>query len=296
MAHYNGVGNDQTLGDNAGMARCALNPVTMQTKKYKIVKTRSPKEVAVIGAGIGGMEAARVLKLRGHNVTIYEKSDKLGGVFIAAAAPIFKERDRDLIKWYEKEMTDLKIPIKFNTEVKDVYALPADKVIIATGSAPRRLRVKGNENAIDACDYLLGKKEVGQKVIIIGGGLTGSEIALDLYLKGKTPIIVEMKNDLIAVKGVCLANSSYLRDFFAYHKVDVRLNTSVEEINENGIIAVDKDGNKTQIKGDTVITSIGYIPNPIAEKNSDVYLVGDCNGVGNLRTVIWRAWDVAMKI
>lgn len=296
MAHYNGVGNDQTLADNAGMARCALNPETMQSSKYKIVKAGRPKNIAVIGGGIGGMEAARVLTLRGHKVTIYEKSDRLGGVFIAAAAPEFKEKDRELIKWYEKEMKDLGIEIKLNTEVKDTASLNADEVIVATGSKARILKVPGAEKAIEACDYLLGRREVGQKVIIIGGGLTGCEIALDMYRKGKTPVIVEMKNDLIAVKGVCLANSSYLRDFFALNNVEVHLDTMLSEVTDKGVIVKAKDGSTFEIEGDTVLISAGYIPTPAFPQDKHVHLVGDCNGVGNLRTVIWRAWDVAMAL
>ena len=178
------------------------------------------------------MEVARVATLRGHKVTIYEKSNVLGGVFIAAAAPSFKEKDRDLIKWYEKEIKDLNIEVKFNTEVKpeDIAKLGADEVVVATGSKARKLRVPGAEKGIEACEYLLGTKEVGNKVIVIGGGLSGCEIALDLYNKGKTPVIVEMKNDLVAMRGICLANTSYLRDFFALNKVDVRLNTGLVEI------------------------------------------------------------------
>lgn len=294
MCHYNGVANDQSLSDNAGMARCALNPRTMQTKKYKIVPTKKVKNVAVIGGGIGGMESARVLALRGHKVTIYEKTDRLGGVFIAASAPDFKERDKALIEWYKKEMHDLGITIRFNTTITDVESLDADEVIVATGATPRKLRVKGFEKGIEACDYLLNKKQVGNRVVIIGGGLTGCEIALDLYNKGKTPIIVEMKNDLIAVKGVCLANSSYLRDFFKLHKVETHLNTALMEICDNGVIVKDNYGKVFNIDADSVILSVGYIPNPIATKN--VHLVGDCDKVGNLRTVIWKAWDEAMKI
>lgn len=302
MASYKGddgqlVGNDQTLADNAGMARCALNPQTMQSKKYKIVKAARPKKIAVIGGGIGGMEVARVATLRGHKVTIYEKSNVLGGVFIAAAAPSFKEKDRDLIKWYEKEIKDLNIEVKFNTEVKpeDIAKLGADEVVVATGSKARKLRVPGAEKCIEACEYLLGTKEVGNKVIVIGGGLSGCEIALDLYNKGKTPVIVEMKNDLVAMRGICLANTSYLRDFFALNKVDVRLNTSLVEITDKGVKVKDlKTGKESEIAGDSVIMSVGYIPTPVAKDG--VKLVGDCNGIGNLRTVIWRAWDVAMKL
>ena len=302
MASYKGddgqlVGNDQTLADNAGMARCALNPQTMQSKKYKIVKAARPKKIAVIGGAIGGMEVARVATLRGHKVTIYEKSNVLGGVFIAAAAPSFKEKDRDLIKWYEKEIKDLNIEVKFNTEVKpeDIAKLDADEVVVATGSKARKLRVPGAEKGIEACEYLLGTKEVGNKVIVIGGGLSGCEIALDLYNKGKTPVIVEMKNDLVAMRGVCLANTSYLRDFFALNKVDVRLNTGLVEITDKGVKVKDlKTGKESEIAGDSVIMSVGYIPTPVAKDG--VKLVGDCNGIGNLRTVIWRAWDVAMKL
>lgn len=296
MAHYNGVGNDQTLGDNAGMARCALNPETMQSNKYKIQPAKTPKHIAIVGGGIGGMEAARVLTLRGHKVTLYEKSDRLGGVFIAAAAPAFKEKDRDLIRWYEKEMKDLAIDVRLNTEVKDIASLQADEVIVATGSKARILPVKGVEKAMEACDYLLGKKEVGQKVIIVGGGLTGCEIALDLYLKGKTPVIVEMKNDLVAVKGVCLANSSYLRDFFALHEVEVHLETTLAEVTDKGVLVKAKDGSTFEIEGDSVLLSAGYVPTPLVPAEKHVHLVGDCNGIGNLRTVIWRAWDVAMKL
>ena len=123
MAHYNGVGNDQKLSDNAGMARCALNPETMQSKKYKIVKTTKPKKIAIIGGGIGGMETARVLKKRGHTPVIFEKSNELGGVFIAAAKPSFKENDKALIEWYKKEMKDLNIEIHFNTMVNSLDEL-----------------------------------------------------------------------------------------------------------------------------------------------------------------------------
>ena len=296
MAHYNGVGNDQTLSDNAGMARCALNPETMQSKKYFLSRTDKPKKIAVIGGGIGGMEAARVLTLRGHKVTLYEKSDRLGGVFIAAAAPSFKEKDRDLIRWYEKELRDLNVDVRLNTEIRALRELTADEIVVATGSTPRRLPVKGAERAIEACDYLLDRAEVGQRVIIIGGGLTGCEIALDLYQKGKTPVIVEMKNDLIAVKGVCLANSSYLRDFFALHEVEVHLETALAEITDTGVLVRGKDGKTFPIDGDTVLLSVGYQPAPLAPASKHIHLVGDCNAVGNLRTVIWRAWDVAMKL
>ena len=292
LCHYNGVANDQKLSDATHMARCALNPMTMQSKKYYLKPAKKMKNIAVIGGGIGGMETARVLAMRGHKVTLYEKSNQLGGVFIAASKPSFKEKDRQLIAWYRKQIEELPITVKLNTEVSDIKSLNADEVIIATGAIPNHLHMENADRSIEACDYLLGRKEVGDKVVIIGGGLTGCEIAYDLYLKGKKPIIVEMKNDLIAVRGVCLANSSYLRDFFALNKVEVHLESKLKAINSDSVIITNKDGEDKTIKCDSIITSIGYKPNPLAKGK----LVGDCNSVGNLRTVIWRAWDVAMKI
>lgn len=294
LCHYEGVGNDQDLGDAIHMARCAINPETMQSNKYYLKPTKNPKKVAVIGGGIGGMEVARVAALRGHRVTLYEKSGELGGVFIAAAAPSFKEKDRQLIEWYKREISCLPIEVKLNTEVNDPSTLGADKVIVATGGKPRKLPIEGFDKAIEACDYLLGKKEVGKKVVIIGGGLTGCEIAYDLFLKGHEPVIIEMKQDLIAVKGVCLANSSYLRDFFKLNKVDVRLETNVVKVSDKGVVVRGKNGNSEEIIADSVIASVGYVPAPVATKG--VSVVGDCSAIGNLRTVIWQAWDVAMKI
>jgi len=296
MAHYKGVGNDQSLSDNMGMARCAINPRTMQSQKYRIVPTKHPKKVAVIGAGIGGMETARVLALRGHKPVIFEKSDHLGGVFNYAAAPDFKEKDKELLKWYAKEMADKKIEIRLNTTISSLDELKDfDKIVVATGAKANRPPIKGIEKSIEACTYL-GGAEVGKKVIIIGGGLSGCEIAYDLFRRGKTPVIVEMKNDLIPVKGVCLANSSFLRDFFELNKVEVHLETRLKEFTDKGVTVVDKEGKTFEIEGDTVITSMGYRPQPLFEKSCRVKLVGDCNGVGNLRTAIWSAWDVAMDI
>ncbi len=290
--HY----NTQDLTDTMGLARCAINPLTMQSKKYKIVPAKKQKKVAVVGGGIGGMEAAILLTKRGHKVTLYEKSDRLGGVFIAAAAPSFKEKDRDLIAWYNREVASLPIEVKLNTTVTDINSLGADEVIIATGSTAKRIPVKGADKAIEAVDYLLGTKTVGDNVVIIGGGLTGCEIAYDLFLQGKKPVIVEMQDDLITTKGICLANTSFLRDCFKTNKVPVHLNTGLTEILDDGVMVKDKNGKTFKIDADSVVMSVGYNPAPIAEKSKHVHIIGDANAVGNLRTVIWGAWDVAMKI
>lgn len=296
MAKHGKSACDQDLDDSMHMCRCALNPTTMQSNKYKIVKARRPKKVAIIGGGIGGMEAARVLKLRGHEPVIYEKDDKLGGIFIAAAAPSFKEHDKRLIEWYKLQMKNLGIEVHLDTEVKDIKALKADEVIVATGSKAKTIPIPGHEKAMDACDYLLEKKPVGDNVVIIGGGLTGCEIALDLYNKGKKPVIVEMQDDLMSVKNLCLANSSFLRDFFKANDVPVYLRTASKEIGDGYVLVESENKKLEKIPCDSVIMSIGYTPTPLFQKKHHVHVIGDAKSVGNLRTVIWGAWDVAMKL
>ena len=291
-----GHANTQDLTDTMGLARCALNPQTMQSKKYCLAPAKKVKQIAVIGGGIGGMESALVCAKRGHKVTLYEKSGELGGVFIAAAAPSFKEKDRDLIAWYRREIAKYPIEVKLNTAVNGVSSLDADEVIVATGSTPNRIPVPGAEKGIEAIDFLLGKREVGENVVVIGGGLTGCEIAYELYLQGKKPVIVEMLDDLICTPGICLANTSFLRDFFEANKVPVHLQTRVNGIAEDGVNVTDKDGQSQKIPADSVILSTGYRPAPLAEKSKHVHIVGDASKVGNLRTVIWQAWDVAMKL
>ena len=291
-----GHANTQALPDTMGLARCALNAETMQSKKHYIKPAKKIKNVAVIGGGIGGMESALVLAKRGHKVTLYEKSGELGGVFIAAAAPSFKEKDRDLIAWYKRELTKYPITIKLNTEITDLESLGADEYIVATGSKANCPPIPGVERAVQAVDFLLGKQQVGQKVTIIGGGLTGCEIAYELYLQGKEPTIVEMLDDLICTPGICLANTSFLRDFFKANNVPVHLETGVKEIKDGVVIAADKEGKRLDIPADSVILSVGYKPTPIAKKSGKIHIVGDANKVGNLRSVIWGAWDTCMKI
>ncbi|MGP1419906.1 MAG: FAD-dependent oxidoreductase [Sphaerochaetaceae bacterium] len=306
MCKHGDSANDQTLEDAIHMARCALNPQTMQSGKYKIVPARKPKTVAIIGGGIGGMEAALVLKARGHKPVIYEKSDTLGGTFIQAAAFSYKEHDKRLIQWYRNEIASQGIPVKFNTEISAIDDLKEDRVLIATGGKPNRPRIPGlSEYAIEPLDFLSGKKPVGDNVLIIGGGLTGCEIAYELVLQGKKPQIVEMLDDLISAKGVCLANSSFLREMLAFKKVPVHLRTKLVEVTPSGAKVQALDGNKTnkqpgkqfEIKADSVITCMGYHPSPLAAKpSSKVRRIGDALEVGNLRTTIWSAWDAAMKI
>lgn len=296
MAKHGKSACDQDLDDSMHMCRCAINPPSMQHKKYAIKKALRKKKVAIIGGGIGGMEAAIVLKQRGHEPVIYEKSDRLGGIFIAAAAPEFKSHDKKLIEWEKLQVKKLGIEVHLNTEVKDLKDIKADEYIVATGAVAKTIPIPGIENAMEACDYLLEKKEVGDRVVIVGGGLTGCEIALDLFRKGKHPMIVEMQDDLMCVKNLCLANSSYLRDCFKTNNVPVYLNAKTKAIGADYVDIINEKGEPVKLSCDNVIVSVGYKPTPLAEKSKKVHVIGDANKVGNLRTVIWGAWDVAMAI
>ena len=298
MCHYKGVPNDQDLSDSLHLARCAVNAEMMQWNKHYIKKTDKPKTVHIVGGGIGGMEAARVLTLRGHKPILYEKSGELGGTFIAASAESYKGKLRDLLSWYRREMEKLGVEVRLHTEVKEIESFGSDPVIIATGSTPRVLKkVPGHEKMLEACEYLLGAP-VGETVAVVGGGLTGCEIAYELALQGKNVSIVEMKDDLVSQKGVCLANSSYLREWFAWKKVPVYLETTLREVRDGAIVCAGKDGTAIEIPCDTVISSAGYISTPLVEEkgHKNVHLVGDCLRVGNLRSVVWRAYETAMKI
>lgn len=295
MAHYKGVPNDQDLQDSLHLARCAVNAEMMQWDKHYIRETTKPRTVHIIGGGLAGMEAARVLALRGHTPIIYEKSDKLGGTFIPASAESYKGKLRDYLEWFRREIERMGIEVRYGETIEDLAGFGDDPVIMATGSRPRTLfSVPGYEKMIEACDFLNGAP-VGNRVVVIGGGLTGAEVAYELELQGKEVTIVEMKNDLIAQKGVCLANSSYLREYFAWKNVPVYLETKLVEVRDDVILCEDKDGKLIEIPCDTVISSAGYVPNPIIG-GGNVVKIGDCDEVGNVRTVIWSAYEAAMKI
>ena len=280
------------------MGNCALNPVTLHETEMELKPAEAPKQVAVIGGGIGGMEAARLLALRGHKVTLYEKSGTLGGVFLAAAAPDFKEQDKKLIQWYIRELGKLPVEVKLNTEIRDLKALEAEEIIVATGATPRKLPVPGfdGENTVEAIDYLLGRKPVGENVVIVGGGLTGCEIAYDLALKGKKATILEMQDDILKIMGLSMANSSMLRELIRYYKIGVHVSARLKEIRPGQVIAETEEGELT-LPADTVILSVGYVPAPLpAEGDPRVHVLGDANQVGNLNTVIKEAYTLAYSI
>ena len=146
--------------------------------------------------------------------------------------------------------------------------------------------------------------QVGRNLVVLhrvtqegGVGKAGS-LSSNLILQGKHPIIVEYACDLIAAQATCLANTSFLRDAMEYHKVPVYLESTITDIRDGAVTVKGKDGKTFEVACDNVVNGIGFVPSPVRGQNKKVpvYKVGDCVAVGNLRTVIWRAWDVCMKI
>ena len=298
FAKYKGTANIQGLEDSLHLGRCALTPPTMQHNRYKIVPTKNPKKVAIIGAGIGGVEAGLVLLQRGHKPVVFEKTDRIGGLFLTASAMSFKENDKALIKWYENEVKKAGLDIRFNTEINDLGILRGyDEIIVATGAVPRKMLIPGFEKCLTFTQLLREKYPVGDKVVFFGGGQSACEAAYEMVLQGKHPVIVEYAKDLVPAQNVCLSNASFLRDVLEYHKVPTYLEHTIREIKDKTVVIASKDGkNVFEVEYDNIVNGIGFVPAPVGGKGKNIHRVGDCVTIGNLRTAIWRAWDVCMKI
>ena len=290
------------------MAHCAVNPTAMEETEWDLKEAEVKKNIAIVGGGVGGMESARILTLRGHKVTLFEKTGELGGVFIAAAAPSFKEKDKMLLDWYRHQMEKLGVDVRLNTEAKAEDLRDFDEIIVATGAAPRKLDLPGldDERVVEAIEYLRDTRPVGEEVVIIGGGLTGIEIAYDLVKKGKKPAVVEMQDDILQVPGLCAANSNMLREIIRYYEIPVYTSARFEGVESSDKLSVriNKDGEEQTISADSVIMSVGYVPTHAVSDalteagvpEGKVHVIGDAREVGNLMSVIREAYELCYSL
>jgi len=285
------------------MISCAVNPACGREIDYGLTPAREIKNVMAIGGGVAGLETARVCAIRGHKVTLLEKSVKLGGNLLPGGAPDFKEDDIALANWYEDQLRDLNVPVKFNALVTKEMdkEFNADAVIVATGSIPKMLKIDNANNVYSAEDVLLERKETGNSTVIIGGGLVGCELALDLADKGKKITIVEMQNGILQVGGpLCHANEDMLKDLVKFKKIDVRTGSYVSKAAGNGFVV--NTGDKEElVEADSAVVAIGYVSqkslyDEIKFDVPEIHLLGDANKVANIMYAVWDAYEVARNI
>lgn len=295
---HNGCFGRLTTGKNVS---CALNPVSLQEDRYRITPAAAGKKVMVIGGGIAGMEAARLCALRGFEVALYEQSNQLGGVFQAAAAPQFKTDDKKLLRWYEKQLHDLNIPVHLNTKVNRALILQQapDIVLAAIGSAAAVPPIPGvgQPFVVNAKDYLLKNNIRGERVVVIGGGLTGCEVAYNLALQENSVSLVEMQPELMQSGSLCTVNTNMLKDLLSFHQVQTHTGSKVLEITDTGV-TISRDGETKYLQADHVVIAAGYRP---TETDFDLpgiefHKLGDCADVGNLLTAIWGAADTVINL
>ncbi len=172
------------------MINCAVNPQAARERPMAFKPILKPKKVMIVGGGVAGCEAARVLAIRGHQPELFEASDHLGGNLIPGGAPDFKEDDIALAKWFGVQLEKLNVPIHFNTKVTKDMVLNGgfDTVIVATGSTPKRFSLGDDDKVYTAAEVLTGEKGSGDTTVVVGGGLVGCETALWLAQQGKKQI------------------------------------------------------------------------------------------------------------
>ena len=285
------------------MINCAVNPQAAKERINTLLPALSPKKVLIIGGGVAGCEAARVLALRGHKPELFEMTGSLGGNLRPGGVPDFKHDDILLADWYARQLDQLGVVIHLNTEYspdKTDYKR-YDAVIVATGSYPRMLPFEDRDNVHAATDVLLENVSIGDHVAIIGGGLVGCETALWLKEKGRNVTLVEIQDELLANNGpLCHANREMLERLIPHAGITVKTGASTESFIGGKLSVKTKTGLEI-IPCNTLVMAIGSIPRAelfekIEADHPETYLLGDARNVSNIMYAIWDAFEVASHI
>lgn len=285
------------------MLNCAVNPQACRERATALTPILAPKKVLIVGGGVAGCEAARVLALRGHKPELFEAGERLGGNLIPGGAPDFKEDDIALADWFTYTLDELGVPVHLNSPVtkEDILASDADVVILATGSRPKRFSLGNDECVYAAEEVLLEKADAGETSVVIGGGLVGCETALWLAQKGKKVTIVEALDEILAKNGpLCHANKEMLERLVPFNGIEILTSSTAKAYDGKTLIVNTPDGEKS-IPCDSVIQAVGYSENndlyqELQFEIPQIYALGDAKNVANIMYGIWDAFEVANHI
>jgi len=267
--------------------QCLVNPRTGRESEIQIETATKQKKVVVVGGGIAGMEAAITASMRGHEVHLYEQSSKLGGQWLLAAVPPSKEELNTLTVWQMRQLEKLGVGIHLNTgfTVGTADDLQADAIIVATGAEPVIPKIPGydNKHVMTANEVLAGYDQVGGNIVVVGGGLVGTETAAHLANHGAKVTLVEMAGEIAkdTEPGVRL----FLMRDIEKHGVQVLTNTVVKEIRTDSVVVEGSDKDLSVLKDiEKVVLAIGSKPNnmlleQLKGKVEQLEVIGDASSV-----------------
>jgi len=263
--------------------RCAVNAAAGRGLDASITPATVKKRVVVVGGGPAGLEATRVAALKGHEVILFERGNRLGGQLLLAACPPYKGVLAELVDYFEAQITRLGVRVELGKEATPEMILKTkpDVVVIATGVIRSVHQIPGMAEAktVEAADVLTGKVEAGGNVVIIGGGVTGGETAEFLALEGKNITIVEMIDEIAT--GMEAKHRQYLLERLNLLGVSILTGTKAEEVEPGCLVVSTESGSRQRISADTIIMATGVTPDQrlyqeLSGKVVEIYLAGDC--------------------
>ena len=284
---------------------CAVNPAAMREVRYALRPCVQPKKVVVVGGGVAGMEAARTAAMRGHKVSLYEKNESLGGNLIPGGSHSFKKEVRELNAWYQNELKALPVEVHTgeNVTAGQLRNMDADVIILAAGSVPVMPKVPGidDKKVIGCMEAFAHPEKVGQKVMVIGGGLVGCEMALEYAQDGKEVTVVEALPKILSA-GIPspIPNGQMIPDLFEHHHVAVLENHRLSAV-EDGRVILESGGQKKAFDADSVVIAIGFRPVPSMAQElqgcgAAVYEIGDGQKVSTILHAVWDGYEIGNNI